>query len=168
LIISLIAAISKNHVIGKNNDLPWNLPDDMKYFMNTTKGHHCIMGRKNYDSIPEKFRPLPNRTNIVVTRQKGFEAPGCIVVNSINESIAIARKNNETEAFVIGGAEIYRHTMEQTDRMYLTEIDAIIEGDTYFPEFDKKIWKEVKREHHNADERHKYAFDFVVYEKVGH
>jgi dihydrofolate reductase len=166
LIISLIAAVSQNHVIGKNNDLPWHLPDDMKYFMNTTKGHHCIMGRKNYDSIPEKFRPLPNRTNIVITRQKNLQAPGCIIVNSIDEGIAIAKKNGEPETFIIGGAEIYRHTMEQTDRMYLTEIQAHIDGDTYFPEFDKKVWKEVKRTHHTADERHQHAFDFVVYEKV--
>jgi dihydrofolate reductase len=168
LIISLIAAVSKNQVIGKNNDLPWNLPDDMKFFMNTTKGHHCIMGRKNYESIPEKFRPLPNRTNIVVSRQKDFSAPGCIVVNTIDEGLAIARKNGEAETFIIGGAEIYRSTMEQTNRMYLTEIDAVIEGDTYFPEFDKNIWKEVKRQHHGTDERHQYAFDFVVYEKNGH
>jgi dihydrofolate reductase len=165
LIISLIAAVSKNHVIGKNNDLPWNLPDDMKFFMNTTKAHHCIMGRKNYESIPEKFRPLPNRTNIVVTRQKDFQAPGCIVVNAIDKGLTIARENGEAETFIIGGAEIYRSTMEQTNRMYLTEIDAVIEGDTYFPEFDKKIWKEIKRQHHVADERHKFAFDFVVYEK---
>nr|AIA18785.1 Dihydrofolate reductase [uncultured bacterium] len=168
MIISLIAAVSKNLVIGKNNDLPWNLPDDMKFFMNTTKGHHCIMGRKNYESIPEKFRPLPNRTNIVVTRQKDFHAPNCIVVNSIDEALAIPRKNKETEAFIIGGAEIYRYAMEQTDRMYLTEIDAIIDGDTHFPSFDKGTWKEIKRQHHMADDRHKYPFDFVVYEKNSH
>src|SRR6188768_2605744 len=108
MIISLIAARTHNNVIGKNNDLPWHLPDDMKYFMQTTKGHHAIMGRKNYDSIPEKFKPLPNRTNIVVTHQPSFKAPGCIVVNSLERGLEIARSNGECEAFVIGGAEIYR------------------------------------------------------------
>jgi dihydrofolate reductase len=166
MIISLIAAVSKNLIIGKNNDLPWHLPDDMKFFMNTTKGHHCIMGRKNYDSIPDKFKPLPNRTNIVVTRQKNFQAPGCIVVNDIHDGLAIAMTNNETEAFIIGGAEIYRQAMDVTQRMYLTEIQANIDGDTRFPSFDKKWWKETKREHHEADDRHQFAFDFVIYEKV--
>jgi len=165
LIISLIAAVSKNFVIGKDNDLPWHLPDDMKFFMQTTKGHHCIMGRKNYDSIPEKFRPLPNRTNIVVTRQKGFKAPGCIVVNSIEKALEISTNNGEAETFIIGGAEIYRQGLSITQRMYLTEIDAEIKGDTYFPEFDKAHWKEIKREHHTADAKHAHAFDFVIYEK---
>ena len=165
MIISLIAAVSRNLVIGKNNDLPWNLPDDMKFFMQTTKGHHCIMGRKNYDSIPDKFRPLPNRTNIVVTHQKGFKAPGCIVVNTIERSIDIARNNGETEAFIIGGAEIYRVSMPVTQRMYLTEIQAEIQGDVFFPTYDKNDWKETKRTHHDKDDRHAYAFDFVVYEK---
>src|SRR5688572_33100124 len=107
MIISMIAALARNRVIGKNNDLPWKLPDDMKFFMDTTKGHHTIMGRKNYDSIPHKFKPLPNRTNIVVTRQKNFEAPGCTVVDSLNKGLAIAQQNNEPEVFIIGGAEIY-------------------------------------------------------------
>jgi dihydrofolate reductase len=165
MIVSLIAALAKNHVIGKNNDLPWNLPDDMKYFMQTTKGHHVIMGRKNYQSIPEKFRPLPNRTNIVVTRQKTFQAPGCIVVHSIGEGLAIADNNREPELFIVGGAEIYKAAMKHTQRMYLTEIHAVIEGDTYFPEFPQAEWKEVSRIHHPTDERHRYPFDFVIYEK---
>jgi len=108
MIISLIAAVSENHVIGKNNGLPWHLPDDMKFFMQTTKGHHIIMGRKNYDSIPDKFRPLPNRTNIVVTRQPSFRAPGCIVVNSLERGLEIAQHNGEPEVFVIGGYDIYK------------------------------------------------------------
>ncbi|HEY9045785.1 MAG TPA: dihydrofolate reductase [Ohtaekwangia sp.] len=163
--ISLIAALAQNHVIGKNNDLPWHLPDDMKYFMTTTQGHYCIMGRKNYDSIPSKFRPLPNRTNIVVTRQQNFHAPGCTVVNSIEEALDLARANGEKETFVIGGAEIYRAALSQADVLYLTEIQAEIEGDVRFPAFDRKIWKEVSRQHHPTDQRHAYAFDFVVYEK---
>ncbi len=168
MIISLIAAVSHNRVIGKNNDLPWHLPDDMKFFMQTTKGHHCIMGRKNYESLPEKFKPLPNRTNIVITRQKNFNAPGCLVMNAIDQGLSVAQNNNENEVFIIGGAEIYREAMEQTHRMYLTEIYAEIDGDTYFPTFNKHLWKEIKREHHAADERHKFAFDYVVYEKNRH
>jgi dihydrofolate reductase len=165
MIISLIAALAKNHVIGKNNDLPWNLPDDMKYFMQTTKGHHVIMGRKNYQSLPEKFRPLPNRTNIVVTRQEGFQAPGCIVVHSVGDGFELAENNGEPELFIVGGAEIYRAAMPHTQRMYLTEIHAVIEGDTYFPQFSQAEWKEVSRTHHPADERHRFPFDFVIYER---
>jgi dihydrofolate reductase len=150
-IISLIAAVAQNRVIGKNNDLPWHLPDDMKYFMQTTKGHHCIMGRKNYDSIPEKFRPLPNRTNIVVTHQTNFKAPGCIVTHSVEEGIEIAAKNGEPETFIIGGADIF---------------NALIAGDIFFPEFNKADWREISRTHHAADDRHLYSFDFVVYDKL--
>jgi dihydrofolate reductase len=167
MIISLIAALTKNRVIGKNNDLPWKLPDDMKYFMQTTKGHHVIMGRKNYDSLPEKFRPLPNRTSIVVTRQKNFTAEGCIVVHDIESGLTIAEGHHENEVFIIGGAEIYEQSMKFMQRMYLTEINTILEGDTYFPDFKKSDWKEISRVHHGADERHAYAFDFVVYEKNG-
>jgi dihydrofolate reductase len=165
MIISLIAALTQNNVIGKNNDLPWHLPDDMKYFMQTTKGHFVIMGRKNYDSIPEKFRPLPNRTNIVVTRQKKFLAPNCQVVNSLEEGLSIAREAGQQEVFIIGGAEIYSRGLTHAHRLYLTDIHGEIEGDTYFPEFDKTLWTEVSRKHHPADERHAYAFDFVIYEK---
>ena len=154
----------KNRVIGKNNDLPWYLPDDMKFFMQTTKGHHTIMGRKNYDSIPEKFRPLPNRTNIVITRQPSFKAPGCIVVNSIETRFGNLPNNGEVETFVIGGAEIYRLGIPYADRLYLTEIDAVIEGDTFFPDVDQKV-AGISRKNHSADERHQYGFDFVVYEK---
>jgi dihydrofolate reductase len=116
MIISQIAAVAENRVIGRNNDLPWKLPDDMKFFMNTTKGHHVIMGRKNYESLHEKFRPLPNRTNIVVTRQKDFKAPGCHVVHSIDDALKIAEQNNEPEVFVIGGAEIYSLALKNTQQ----------------------------------------------------
>lgn len=166
MIVSAIAALSKNNVIGKDNDLPWRLPDDMKFFMETTKGHHVIMGRKNYDSLRGKFKPLPERTNIVITRQKDFSAPGCIVLHAVEPAIEIARKNSETECFIIGGAEIYRLAMPYTTRMYLTEIDATVAGDTYFPSFDKKDWVEISRKHHPADPRHRYAFDIVIYDRV--
>jgi dihydrofolate reductase len=163
--VSAIAAVSKNMVIGKNNDLPWRLPDDMKFFMETTKGHHVIMGRKNYDSLKDKYKPLPDRVNIVITRQQDFNAPGCVVLNDIDKAIDIAEAAGEDECFIIGGAEIYKLAMPRTNRLYLTEIDAEIEGDTFFPAVNKNEWKEVSRKHHDKDEKHKYAFDFVIYEK---
>lgn len=166
MIVSAIAALSKNRVIGKNNDLPWRLPDDMKFFMETTKGHHVIMGRRNYDSLHEKYKPLPKRTNIVITRQQNFSAPGCKVMHAIEPALDLARKNAESECFIIGGAEIYRLAMPYTTRLYMTEIDALIDGDTFFPEFDPSDWKEISRQQHPADQRHAYAFDIVVYDRI--
>ncbi len=165
MIVSLIAALTQNRVIGKNNDLPWHLPDDMKYFMNTTKQHHVVMGRKNYESIPEKFRPLPNRNNIVVSRNINFQAPQCIVTDSLEKAVTIANEAGEKELFVIGGAEIYHLAMPLADRLYLTEIAATLEGDTYFPAVDKSQWREVSRVHHDANNRHLFAFDFVQYQR---
>jgi dihydrofolate reductase len=166
MIISLIAALSQNRVIGKNNDLPWHLPDDMKYFMQTTKGHHVIMGRKNYDSLPEKFRPLPNRTNLVITRQENFSAPGCHVFPNMTDALNFAKAENNNEVFIIGGAEIYALALPYANKLYLTEINAHIEGDTYFPLFDAQEWNEISRNHHAADERHAHAFDFVIYQRT--
>ncbi|HEY5690899.1 MAG TPA: dihydrofolate reductase [Cyclobacteriaceae bacterium] len=163
--ISLIAALTENRVIGKNNDLPWRLPDDMKYFMRTTTGHHVIMGRKNYDSLPSNFKPLPNRTNIIVTRQPNFVAKGCKVVNSIEAGIEIAKSNNEKEIFIIGGAQIYEQALPIAQQLYLTEIKAEVSGDTYFPKIDKTRWQEVSRVSHGADEKHQFAFDFVIYKR---
>lgn len=166
MIISLIAALTENRVIGKNNDLPWSLPDDMRYFMKTTTGHNVIMGRKNYDSLPPKFRPLPNRTNIVITRQKDFVAPNCKVMHSIEEGIDMARSAGEQEVFIIGGAEIYRLALPLAQRLYLTEIKESLPGDTFFPEFARNQWRELSRQSHLEDDRHPYAFDFVVYERM--
>lgn len=163
--ISLIAALTKNKVIGKNNDLPWSLPDDMKFFMKTTTGHHVIMGRKNYESLPPKFRPLPNRTNLVITRQQNFQAPGCHVYHTLHSAIDFANAQGEEEVFIIGGAEIYKQALPVVQRMYLTEINAALEGDTFFPEFSKTEWKELSRQAHPKDERHPFSFDFVVYER---
>lgn len=163
--ISLIAALARNRVIGKNNDLPWHLPDDMKYFMQTTQGHHVIMGRKNYESIPLRYRPLPQRTNIVVTRQPYFDAPGCTVVHSLPEALNKAAAAGEQEVFIIGGAQIYKEALPHAHRLYLTEIDAEPVGDTFFPEWNAAEWKETSRQHHPADHRHPYAFDFVIYER---
>lgn len=164
MIVSLIAAVTKNRVIGRNNDLPWKLPDDMKYFMDTTSGHAVIMGRKNFDSLPPKFRPLKNRQNIVLTRNKeslkGFDVS---IVNSLDDAFKAAPQDEEV--FVIGGAEIFEQTLSRADRLYITEIDAVIDGDVYFPEFNKNEWVESSRKHHSADDRHAYAFDFVVYDR---
>jgi dihydrofolate reductase len=168
MIVSAIAALSKNKVIGKDNDLPWRLPDDMKFFMQTTKGHHVVMGRRNYDSLHEKYKPLPERTNIIITRQKDFLAPGCIVLDAVEPALEIAKKNCEQECFIIGGAEIYKLAMPHTTRLYMTEIDAVIEGDTWFPDIRGDDWREVSRRHHPADDRHAYAFDIVVYDRVNH
>lgn len=161
----MIAAVAKNGVIGKDNDLVWNLPDDMKYFVEKTKGRHVIMGRKNYDSIPEKFRPLPNRPNIVITRQSDFAANGCTVVNNLGEALDISKASGENEAFIIGGAQIYKLGLEVADRLYITEIHKSYEGDTYFPEIDKSKWIETSRVNHPHDDRHEADFDFVIYER---
>jgi dihydrofolate reductase len=164
--VSMIAAVARNRVIGKRNRLPWSLPDDMKYFMQTTKGHPVIMGRKNYDSIPEKFRPLPNRTNIVVTRQPAFHAPGCMRVNSLEEALREAGATGIDEVFIIGGADMYTLGLPLAHRLYLTEVHAEVDGDVLFPAFDRKQWRETSRTPHGKDDRHAHEFDFVVYERT--
>jgi len=163
--ISMIAAVAENRVIGKDNDLVWRLPDDMKFFMQTTTDHHVIMGRKNYESLPPKYKPLPNRTNIIITRQKDYNADAHIVHN-LEDALAIAKNNNEPEAFIIGGGEIYKLGLEYADVMYITEIHESFEGDAFFPEFDKSQWKEVERVPHPVDDKHKHTFDFVTYERI--
>ena len=122
--VSLIVAVSENGVIGKDNDLIWHLPKDMKFFKETTMGYHVIMGRKNFESIPHKFRPLPNRTNIVITRQSDYKAEGCIVVNSVEEALKVAKSHGENEAFIIGGGQIYKLALDANlvDKVYLTKI----------------------------------------------
>ena len=167
MIISLIAALTTNRVIGKNNDLPWHLPDDMKYFMNTTKKHAVIMGRKNYDSLPAKFKPLKERHNIVVSAQPAYKADGATVVSSWQAALDEAALHTPAggEVFVIGGAQIYQLAMSTANRLYLTEIQTTLDGDTFFPAFDKSDWIEKSRAHHPADSRHPYAFDFVVYDR---
>ena len=157
--LSLIWAMARNSVIGKNNTLPWRIPADLRYFRQITTGHPIIMGRKNYEDIG---KPLPGRTNIVVTRQKAYSAPGCCVVNSVEQALDTAGAGSEV--FVIGGADIYRQMLDIANRLYITEIDADIEGDTYFPEFDRTLWREARRERHEADELNPHTYSFVLLE----
>ncbi|PCJ89494.1 MAG: diacylglycerol kinase [Flavobacteriales bacterium] len=165
--VSIIAAVAENQVIGKDNGLPWYLPADMRHFQNTTKSHHVIMGRKNYLSIPEKYRPLPERTNIVVTRRKNYVATGCIVVHSIEQGIERAKNNRETETFIIGGGEIYKQALERNlvNKMYITWVHKQFKGNVFFPEFNKNEWKETERTDYEPDEKNKHPFSICIYEK---
>jgi len=164
--ISIIVAVSENNVIGKDNTLVWHLPADMKFFKEKTTGHTIITGRKNYESIPEKFRPLPNRTNIVITRQTDYSAPGAIVVHSLEKAIEKAKETGDKEIFIIGGAEIFEQSLRYTDRIYLTEIHHTFEGDTFFPKPSAENWKEINRIKGFRDEKNLYDHDFVTYEKI--
>lgn len=158
---SIIVATAKNRAIGKDNDLLWHLPDDMAFFKEITKGHCIITGRKNYESIPPKYRPLPNRTNILVTRNKDYHESGVIICHSLQEAINVGKKHENDELFIIGGGQIYAEALNLCDKIYLTEVNASFEdADVYFPLIDDS-WTEISRTPHPADERHKYSFDFV-------
>jgi len=165
MIVSLIVAVANNRAIGKDNDLIWHLPKDMAFFKNTTKGHYVLMGRKNYDSIPEKYRPLPARPNVIITRNPSLETPGAEVAHSVEEAIELARNAGETEAFVIGGGAIYAYALENDliDKMYITWIDKAYDGDTFFPEVDLTPWKAVSEERFDADEKHESGFTIIEY-----
>lgn len=161
--ISLIAAASENNVIGRDGGLPWSLPDDLRYFKEKTLGHPVITGRKNYASIG---RPLPERTNIIVTRDAHFSAEGCRVVHSLEDAVEVAKQEDPEEIFVMGGGEIYALALPMADRVYLTRVHAEIDGDTYFPELDSEQWAEVSTEEHVADDRHAYDFTILVYDRI--
>ncbi len=163
MIISAIVAAARNLAIGHENQIPWHLPADMKYFKKVTAGHHVIMGRKSFQSIG---KPLPNRTNVVITRDLFFLATGCTVVHSIEEALALAEENGETEAFVIGGGEIYRKSWEYLDRLYLTEVDTEPVADVFFPKIDETEWRELSREAHQADDKNEFGYVFRVLEKA--
>ncbi len=163
--ISIIVAVAKNNVIGKDNSLIWHLPADMKYFKDKTSGHCVITGRKNYESIPEKFRPLPNRTNIVITRKVNYAAPEAIIAGSINEAITKAMEISDKEIFIIGGAEIYKQCFPLVDKLYITQINYTFDGDAYFPEIDATVWKQTKIQAFKADEKNKYDYSFNEYIK---
>ena len=154
--ITLIAAVAKNGVIGRDGDLPWRLPDDLKTFKRLTLGKPVVMGRKTWESIG---RPLPERLNVVMTRSRNFEAPGASVVPSTEAAIELL--SNHDEVMVIGGGAIYRQFLDRADRIYLTEVDAEVDGDVTFPTLDSAEWVEMSREHHLADERHAHAFTLV-------
>lgn len=154
--IVIVAAVAKNGVIGKDNALPWRLPEDMAHFKALTTGHAVLMGRKTWESLPAKFRPLPNRRNYVLTRDPDYVAPGATVLHSLDEAMQLGAA--ETALFVIGGAELYRHMLPCADRLELTEIGAAFDGDAYFPAFDRNEWREVKREPGIGADGLRYAF----------
>ncbi len=164
--VSLIVAAAENGVIGKDNDLIWHLPKDMQFFKKTTTGHHVIMGRKNFESIPDKYRPLPNRTNIIITRQTNYTAPNCIIVNSLKDALEIAKQNGDNEPFIIGGGQIYKLALEANliDKIYLTKVHQAFEGDTFFPKLDES-WTETSKEEYQADEKNAFNFDIIILEK---
>jgi len=163
--ISIIVAAAQNNVIGKDNQLIWHLPLDMKYFMEKTTGHCIITGRKNYESIPLKFRPLKNRTNIVVTRQSDYSAPGAIVTASLQKAIETAQSISDSEIFIIGGADIYRQSLSLCQRIYLTRIHQPFEGDVFFPELNMEEWTETSRTKGIKDEKNNYDYDFITYQR---
>jgi len=160
MIISLIAAMSKNRVIGKDNSLPWNMPNDKKHFWELTRGKPVVMGRKTYESIG---KPLPNRLNIIITRDQEYKAEGCTIVHSIDEAVTAAQGNEEI--MVIGGSQIYEKFLPKANRMYLTFIDAEIDGDTYFPEYNPEEWAETSYEEHEKDANNPFDYDFVTLER---
>lgn len=155
--ISLIAAIGKNNELGKDNQLLWHLPDDLKRFKELTTGHTIVMGRKTFESIG---KPLPNRRNIVITRDTSYKKEGVEVIHSLEEV-----ENLPEEIFIIGGGEIYAQALPFADRLYLTQVDTTLDADTFFPPFEKSEWNETERIHHKKDEKHAHSFDFILYTK---
>ena len=156
----LIAATSLNNALGKDNKIIWHLPDDFKRFKELTSGHYIIMGRKTFESFP---KPLPNRTHVVITRQKNYNPDGCIVVNSIEEAFAICPKNEDS--FLIGGAEIYELGLPYVDKIELTLINDYFEADAFLPKIDFSKWELIQEENHPKDEKHAHEFSFQTYLK---
>jgi dihydrofolate reductase len=166
--LAVIVAAAENGVIGRNNALPWHLPEDLRYFKRVTMGKPIVMGRKTFESIG---RPLPGRTNIVITRNPDFTAEGVRVVASLDEAVRLAGDialiDGAQELVVIGGAEIYKASIPRADRLYITEVHASVEGDAYLPEIDWAHWREVGRERHAASDANPYDYSFVVYNRAG-
>jgi dihydrofolate reductase len=158
--ISVIAALAKNCVIGIENRLPWRLPEDLAHFKALTLGHPILMGRKTFESLG---RPLPGRTNIVITRNPGYRPEGCLVADSIPGAITLCR--DADEIFFIGGAELYAQAITLADRLYLTEVDIEAEGDAWFPDYERSTFTEISRESHAGEKGDTVGFDFVVYER---
>lgn len=159
MIVALVVAMGSNRVIGRDNTLPWHMPADLRHFRAVTLGKPVVMGRKTHESIG---RPLPDRTNIVISRRAGYEAPGCIVLSSLEA--AFERCRNSSEVMVIGGASVYRHAMPHAQRIYLTQIHQDFEGDSFFPEFEGSAWSETERSDHPADAKNPYPYSFIVLE----
>jgi dihydrofolate reductase len=159
--ICLIAALAANRVIGRNNALPWHLPADLKRFKALTTGHPVLMGRKTHESIG---RPLPGRRNLIITRNRGYGAPGCEIVHSLDDAIAACR--GDREIFVIGGAELYRESLPRAHCLEFTEIRAEVEGDAWFPEISMAQWRETGREMHTGETGVSFRYDFVRYERI--
>jgi dihydrofolate reductase len=161
--ISCIVAVAHHRVIGRDNDIPWYLPADLQYFKKVTMGHTIVMGRNCYNSIG---RPLPKRTNIIVTRDPYYISSVCPIARSIPEALEIANENGETEVFIIGGGQIYAQTVDLWDRLYLTEVDIEVDGDVFFSEMDMKQWKIISEEPHTKDEKNEYDYVFKVFERI--
>ena len=161
--ITIIAAIGNNNVLGKDNQLLWHLPKDLKHFKSLTEHHPVIMGRKTYESIG---KPLPNRTNIVISRKENWFQEGILIVSSIKEAIKFAKKIDEN-IFIIGGGNIYEQTMDFADRLEITQVKADFEADTFFPKINEKIWMKTREECHEKDDKNNYDFCFQTYEKSG-
>ncbi len=162
MILSLIAAVDQKGCIGKKGGLPWHLPSDLKHFRSITSGKTVIMGRKTYESIG---RALPNRRNIIITRQQSFLAPLCEVVSSLEEALTLC--SNDDEVFVIGGGEIYAQAITHANRLYITFVQTtVVDGDAFFPVIDETSWKETSREEHQKDDENTYAFTYVTYERT--
>lgn len=160
---ALIVAQSNNRAIGRNNELLWHLPNDLKFFKRTTLNKPIIMGRKTYESIG---RPLPGRLNIVISRQSHLDLPqGVMHANNLDDAFEIAANEPVDEVMVIGGGNIYEQALARVDRIYLTQVDVDIEGDVFFPEFDTTQWRQLSCEQHEKDEQHAYAYSFNVYER---
>ncbi|WP_299683177.1 dihydrofolate reductase [uncultured Tenacibaculum sp.] len=159
--ITIIAAIGQNNELGKDNDLIWHLPADLKRFKKVTSGHHILMGRNTFESIG---KPLPNRTSVIITRNNDYFKDGCLIADSIEKAIELTEGK---DAFIIGGAQIYEQTLQKklADRLDITIVHKTFEADVYFPEIDTSIWKEVSREDFKADEKNKYDYSFVSYER---
>lgn len=158
--LTMIAAAAENNALGKDNDLVWHLPDDFKRFKKLTTGHPIIMGRKTFESFPQ---PLPNRTHIVITRNKDYQADGAVVVNSLEKAIEIAKK--DPQPYIIGGGEIYNLALPKADKIELTRVHDSFEADAFFPEIDKDQWELKAEEFHPKDEKHQYAFTYLTYER---
>ncbi len=162
MIVSAIVAVAKKKVMGRAGDIPWYLPADLKYFKKVTLDHHIIMGRKTYESIG---RPLPKRTNVILTRQPFYIVSNCLMAQDIEEALSIAYDNGEEEAFIIGGGEIYKLSMPYWDKLYLTEVDLEVEGDTFFPELDMDEWELKSEEKHLPDDKNEHSYTFKVFER---